>query len=494
MTSDGKTPADRIEFAVVLLSAVIAVAILTLDLLLPLGPAAAVSYLALVATGVWYPRAKHTIVLAVVASLLTISGALFSPEGGVAWVEHFNRAMALFAVWVTTALIYSRKHSTTRHVNLASQMESRSRELEKSERLRKAMEDSEETLLDIIHNSPIAIGITDESGKPVYWNPLFRHIGIRQKEEAANTGFQLSFANPNIPKQLHQRFMDGESVRDEEVELITSEGNSAWVEMTIQNLVFEGQRSILTWLYDVTERKAQQEAIIAERLQAERANLAKSQFLANMSHEIRTPMNGILGMAEMLEKSDLTEAQNNMVTIVHDSAAGLLGIINNILDFSKIEAEKLEMEEVSFSLGDLIDGLIDLVGHRPCEKGLGFFTLIGEDVPDRLIGDPVRLRQILVNLCDNALKFTDEGEIKVSVSLETLGQDEATLLFSVADTGIGIAPEEQTGLFQPFEQADKSTERRFGGTGLGLSISRALVEMMEGEIGVDSERDAGSTF
>lgn len=489
---------ERIRKRIVVLSALLAAAVFTLDSFIPLGVAAGVPYVALVLMGFKFPKPQHSYVLAIIGSILTLAGYVLSPDAGIHWVVLSNRALALFAIWITAILIASRMEFEHKllvtHNKLQEEVDKHAQDLKKGERIRQAMEESEETLLEIIQNSPIAIGITDESGKPVYWNPLFRRIGVRQNEEAENTGFQLSFANPNTPKLFHERFMKGEAVREEEVELITAEGNSAWVEITIQNLVFEGQRSILTWLYDITDHKNQERVIIEERQEAERANMAKSQFLANMSHEIRTPMNGILGMAEMLDNSMLATEQKSMISIIHESATGLLGIINNILDFSKIEAEKLEIENIDLSICHITESLTEIIAHRAAEKGVALYTYVDPTIPGRLLGDPIRLRQVLTNLGDNALKFTEQGEINITIKPERMSSQEITLIFSVTDSGIGVPKEKQSALFLPFEQADGTTVRRFGGTGLGLSISRALVEMMGGEIGIESEPDHGSTF
>jgi signal transduction histidine kinase/DNA-binding response OmpR family regulator/HPt (histidine-containing phosphotransfer) domain-containing protein len=227
---------------------------------------------------------------------------------------------------------------------------------------------------------------------------------------------------------------------------------------------------------------------------AESATQAKSDFLANMSHEIRTPMNAIIGMSNLALKTKLTPKQNNYINKVNRSAESLLGILNDIPDFSKIEAGKLDMESVDFNLDDVLDNLSNLVGLKAKNKGLELLFDMAKNVPMNLIGDPLRLGQILVNLGNNAVKFTEEGEIVVKIRVKEINDDKVLLHFAIRDSGIGMTPDQQSNLFQAFSQADTSTTRKYGGTGLGLTISKRLSEMMGGEIWVDSEKQVGSNF
>jgi PAS domain S-box-containing protein len=287
-----------------------------------------------------------------------------------------------------------------------------------------------------------------------------------------------------------------------EVEGLRKNGESFPLDLRVSRITAAGENFFVGLMRDITERKAMEarEKEVAQELKrardaADSANQAKSDFLANMSHEIRTPMNAVIGLSDLCLKTDLSNKQEDYLSKIHASAVALLGIINDILDFSKIEAGKLDMEEVPFEIDEVLENLATVVLVKTREKGLELMFDRSPQVPSMLVGDPLRLGQILVNLCNNAAKFTEAGEIVVGIAIgDTNEKGQIMLECTVRDTGIGMNPEQQSRLFQSFSQADSSTTRKYGGTGLGLAISKQLVEMMGGDIWVDSEPGVGSTF
>ena len=264
-------------------------------------------------------------------------------------------------------------------------------------------------------------------------------------------------------------------------------------------VLLPGDRLKLLGIYILLQAQSQLLALANETIRrqkelADEANSAKSRFLANMSHEIRTPMNGILAMAELLLDSEMTSEQREYLEIINTSAESLLTVINDILDFSKIEAGKLELDVHPFQLRDSLADMVKPLSLLAHSKGLELACRVERDVPDHLLGDAARLRQIVVNLAGNAIKFTETGEVAVEVRMLEKHDEKSLLQVTVRDTGIGIPRDRQESVFQPFEQADGSTTRKYGGTGLGLAITKRLVELMGGRVWLESEVGVGSQF
>ena len=245
---------------------------------------------------------------------------------------------------------------------------------------------------------------------------------------------------------------------------------------------------------DITRHKATQQKLTVAIKEAQEAKKLQEQFLANMSHEIRTPMNGIKGMTDLLLQTPLSEKQQEMAGMIKRSVNNLLVIINDILDFSKIKAGKLRIEKIDLSIKEVVDNVTSLLVHQITTKGLRLYIQIAPDVPDRLMGDPYRLSQILTNLVGNAIKFTNEGHIQIEITLQEQSADNVVVSFTVTDTGIGIPPESLPYIFDSFSQAGQDISRRYGGTGLGLTISKQLLRLQGGNISVKSEPGKGSTF
>lgn len=350
----------------------------------------------------------------------------------------------------------------------------------------------------IVESSDDAILSKSLDGEILSWNAAAERLYEYSAEEAVGRHISLLVppgAGDEIPSIL-ARIRRGEAVDHYETVRVTKSGQRVDVSLTISPIKNTAGQVIgaSTIARDISERKRLQQALEEAHERAIDASLAKSNFLATMSHEIRTPMNGVLGMTDLLLDTDLTPEQREYAETVRSSAEALLTVINEILDFSKIEAGKVELETLDFDLRTVVEEVADLLAPRAHAKGLELSTLVGPGVPLRVRGDAGRVRQVLVNLVGNAVKFTEKGEIVVRVSPVEECDEELVVRFSVTDTGIGIAPALHGRLFQSFSQTDSSTTRRYGGTGLGLAISKQLAELMGGGVGVDSDVGRGSTF
>ena len=350
-----------------------------------------------------------------------------------------------------------------------------------------------------VENSPASVVITNLNGTIEYVNPKFIEVTGYTAQEAIGQNPRILKSGALAPKfyqKIWETILDGK-VWQGEFHNKKKSGESYFEAASISPI--RDDKGTITHFVavkeDITERKRNEQELKKSMAAAEAANRAKSEFLANMSHEIRTPMNAIIGFSHLCLQNELAPTQRDYLEKVYRSANSLLGIINDILDFSKIEAGKLEVEKTPFQLDKVLSGVAAVTSLRAEEKGLGLLFNSGIDVPRTLIGDPLRLGQVLNNLVGNAVKFTASGEIAVQIRVEQSQSPEHIVLgFAVHDTGIGMTPEQVGKLFQSFSQADASTTRKYGGTGLGLAISKRIVEQMGGAMWVESTPGKGSTF
>ncbi len=323
-----------------------------------------------------------------------------------------------------------------------------------------------------------------------------RLTGIPPADLAGRSFFSL-FAPDRQPwvRDLFARVLAGGTVSQSESEIDRPDGSRVIVALSLVPMSQEGAViSVVGTAVDITERKSAEVEIRKAKEAAEAASRAKSEFLANMSHEIRTPLNAIIGFSDLLAHTLLAGEQRDYVQTISQAADALLVLINDILDHTKVEAGKVELESIPFDLGNTVQDVVGLMTFKARNKNLALTHHLSPGMPTRFRGDPGRIRQVLLNLVNNAVKFTERGEVKIEVFREAAEGEKTRLRVEVSDTGIGIGPEDQKKLFRSFSQVDASTTRKFGGTGLGLAISRQLVELMKGEIGVRSEPGRGATF
>jgi len=385
-----------------------------------------------------------------------------------------------------------------------------------------ALRDSEKKLQALTQSAMDAIISSDDSGKILSWNKgAERLFGYGQEmigqdlttimperyQESCKQGMQLVSGAKYIRGkgrvvEFFGRHKNGQEMPIEVSLAGWSADNKHFYSAIIRDIT--ERKNTEKTLEDYSEHLKEQVLQRTEELQqskeeAEKANKAKSEFLANMSHEIRTPMNAIIGTSYLTQQTDLNNQQHRYLDMIENSAQSLLSLINEILDFSKVEAGEMKLESIPFNLNTVFERLTNMVGIKAQEKGLEFILNINPNVPSTLVGDPLRLGQVLINLADNAVKFTDLGEIEISVKLVPEDSESNTNIkplfeFTVRDTGIGMTAEQKSRLFKPFTQADSSTTREYGGTGLGLAISKQLVNLMEGEISINQQAQPGSTF
>ena len=385
-----------------------------------------------------------------------------------------------------TGLIRVNSRNRRLNQNLESMVSAR------TDQLLAAQEDLErEKLLmsSIVETCPVSLLIT-RGGRVLFLNPCAkRFLGKK-----AGSDWSDSFADEGVLAEYRNVLAEGGAVDWRPTKLRRADGKVR--EALLYTFISEyyGENAFMSWITDVTELKENARALGLARDIAEDSARAKSEFLANMSHEIRTPMNAILGLTQLALQTELSDTQRDYLEKTAAATKSLLGIINDILDFSKIEAGKLEMERINFQLEDVLDGVLNLFSFRAADKGLELLLKVEPHVRTALVGDPLRLGQVLNNLMGNAIKFTEKGSVLLSVETLYISKSDITLLFKVEDTGIGLSREQMDCLFTAFNQADNSFTRRYGGTGLGLSISKRVVELMHGDVKVDGELGKGSIF
>ncbi|NJC88070.1 MAG: PAS domain S-box protein [Desulfuromonas sp.] len=355
---------------------------------------------------------------------------------------------------------------------------------------------SEERFSKAFHCGPMMMTLSDfETGRYLEVNDVFTRVsGFDRDETIGRTTLELGWIDPENRQRLLAELKAKGRVEGWELKVTGKAGNTIWCQYFGELVPVSSGDILLSIALDITERKHAEEALALAKQAAEVASLAKSEFLANMSHEIRTPITGILGMAELLEGTELSACQQGYLKTLLTSTENLLALVNEILDLSRIEAGKVELECKGFSLREVLNEVVASQILVANAKGLPIRTVIPADVPDGFTGDQLRLKQILFNLVGNAVKFTEKGDVTLSVAVEERQGAKILLRFDVADTGIGIKPEAIARIFKPFDQADSSMTRKFGGTGLGLAICTRLSALMGGAIWVDSREGVGSTF
>lgn len=428
------------------------------------------------------------------------------PDSSVGWMRVFSFPMMDQNGQVTGVVEYVRDITASKKAKDELLDTNRQANLELSRRIEaeQALRESEEKYRLLTENSIDVIWTKDQNNVYTYVSPaVFGMRGYTVDEAMLHTlemeftpeSVDLFITALNLMRTEFEQTNNPQVTRKLELEVYCRDGPTIWNEVALKFTFNKQGRplGVQGVSRDITDRK-QKDALEAAKKTAELASRAKSDFLANMSHEIRTPLNGIIGMTEIALDTSLDDRQRSILeTISHESSA-LVGLINDILDFSKIEAEKLELETIPFDLRYLLEDVANSVAFAAEKKGLEFISYLAPEVPSRVIGDPGRLRQILMNLAGNAVKFTAVGEIFIRGELAQDFGEHIKVHFWVKDTGIGIPKDKQSAIFELFTQVDSSTTRKFGGTGLGTTISKKLVEVMGGEIGVESELDRGSTF
>ncbi len=370
----------------------------------------------------------------------------------------------------------------------------------KSKRSEAALEESEERVRAIVANVMDGIITINDQGIIKSFNKAAERIFQYKAEEVLGKNVKMLMPEPY--KSEHDRYLSNYLTTHNpkiigigrEVTGKRKDGSTFPMYLAVSEMHTKRENLFVGLVMDITKRKEAEDELRKAKEEAEAATKAKSDFLASMSHEIRTPMNAIIGMADLLVETDLSEEQRRYVNTYRYAGENLLGVINDILDLSKIESGQMELENISFNLRELLDRTSEIMAIQAHEKNIELVGIYPSGMPNTLVGDSTRLRQVIINLASNAIKFTEKGEVVISVTADNVTENDAELLFSVKDTGIGIPKDKCEAVFESFSQVDASTTRKYGGTGLGLSISKLIVSMMGGNIWVESELGKGSTF
>ncbi|MEI6437479.1 MAG: ATP-binding protein [Candidatus Omnitrophota bacterium] len=355
---------------------------------------------------------------------------------------------------------------------------------------------SKELFKVVFDNSAAAITVTDEQEQIVAWNPFTENMLDMGREELFNKPVKDIYPEREWRKLRKLKIRQKGQLSGINTQVIKKDGTILDVDASISILKDTKGKIVgsIGILRDISKQKRVQEALLNAKIAAEVANSSKSMFLAKMSHELRTPMNAVIGMLDLTLDTSLSDEQRDNLKVAKDAAGNLLGVLNDILDLSKAEAGKISIEQIEISLRDVIKSVCKGLTILAQNKGLELRHAVAEDIPALVMGDPVRIRQIIINLVNNSIKFTHMGHVEVAVRKVACEGDLCEIQFSISDTGIGIPKDRQNSLFEVFSQVDGSTSRRYGGTGLGLAICKKLVEMMDGRIWIESEEGKGSSF
>lgn len=358
------------------------------------------------------------------------------------------------------------------------------------------LRDSENKMRVILDNSPAAILVTDQQQRVISWNTFAENLLGMTKKDMSHLPASSLYPPEEWQRIRSENNLLKGSKHHMETKVVCKNGNVIDVDLSVNVLRDEKNNFLgsIGIIQDITEQKKFRQMLLMAKLAAEEANSAKSLFLAKMSHEVRTPMNAVIGMIDLTLETKLTDEQRENLKVAKDAADNLLGLLNDILDLSKAEAGKITIEKVELNVHDMVKNVCRGLAILAEKKQIDLLWNIDDRIPKYLIGDPVRLRQVIINLVNNAIKFTHKGFVRVKVELASLKEKHSELIFTVQDSGIGIPPDKHESIFDLFSQADDHTTRKYGGTGLGLAICKKLVEMMDGRIWVESKPNEGSAF